>query len=238
MSPTILAIDTATEACSVALRVNDQVYSHFEICPQQHSQRILPLVDEILAKANISLKQVQGLAFGRGPGSFTGVRIGIGITQGLAFGADLPVLPISNLQMIAQGAIRRTSQHQHIAVAIDARMNEVYFAEFKVVDGIAIAETEESVITPEALKNHIEQKNFTQLAAGTGWQAHAPLFESLFESNQLITADAAEDAHLPNAVDMLAVAERMLANNESVKAVDAEPVYVRNTVTWKKLPGK
>lgn len=238
MSPTILAIDTATEACSVALCVNGQVYSHFEICPQQHSQRILPLVDEILAKANISLKQVQGLAFGRGPGSFTGVRIGIGITQGLAFGADLPVLPISNLQMIAQGAIRRTPQHQHFAVAIDARMNEVYFAEFTVVDGIAIAQTEESVITPEALKTHIEQKKLAQIAAGTGWQAHTPLFESLFESNQLLPADAAEDAHLPNAVDMLAVAERMLANNESVKAVDAEPVYVRNTVTWKKLPGR
>lgn len=238
MSPTILAIDTATEACSVALSVNGQVYSHFEICPQQHSQRILPLVDEILAKANVSLKQVQGLAFGRGPGSFTGVRIGIGITQGLAFGANLPVLPISNLQMIAQGAIRRMPQHQHIAVAIDARMNEVYFAEFKVVDGIAIAETEESVVTPETLKTHIEQKQVPHLAVGTGWQAHIAVFESLFESKQLLTVDTAEDAHLPNAVDMLLVAEQMLANNESVNAVDAEPVYVRNTVTWKKLPGK
>lgn len=238
-STTILAIDTATEACSVALHIDDHIHSHFEVCPQQHSQRILPLVDELLSQANITLKSIDGLAFGRGPGSFTGVRIGIGIAQGLAFGVGVPVIPISNLHIIAQGAVRRLPTAGRIAVAIDARMNEVYFAQYEVKDGMAIALTEESVMSPNTLVESLEASDVPMLAVGTGWQAYQTVFSTLIDSGKLLdTAFDDDDAHLPNAVDMLAIAQKMFVCGETVKATEAEPVYVRNTVTWKKLPGR
>lgn len=103
MSTRILAIDTATEACSVALWNNGEVQALFELCPREHTQRILPMVQQILASSGLSLQQLDALAFGRGPGSFTGVRIGIGIGQGLALGANLPMIGVSTLQTMAQG---------------------------------------------------------------------------------------------------------------------------------------
>lgn len=93
----ILAIDTATEACSVALWNDGNINAHFELCPREHTQRILPMVQDILAANSITLTDIDALAFGRGPGSFTGVRIGIGIAQGLALGANLPMTGVSTL---------------------------------------------------------------------------------------------------------------------------------------------
>ncbi len=97
MSTRILALDTATEACSVALWNEGEIHSLFEICPREHTQRILPMVQQVLADSGLTLKDLDALAFGQGPGSFTGVRIGIGIAQGLALGADLPLLGVSSL---------------------------------------------------------------------------------------------------------------------------------------------
>lgn len=107
----ILAIDTATEACSVALWNNGTINAHFELCPREHTQRILPMVQEILAASGASLNEIDALAFGRGPGSFTGVRIGIGIAQGLALGANLPMIGISTLATMAQGRGVKPVQH-------------------------------------------------------------------------------------------------------------------------------
>ncbi len=100
MSVKILALDTATERCSVALLVGNTVYSRSEIAPRDHTKKVLPMVDEVLKEAGVTLQELDALAFGRGPGSFTGVRIGIGIAQGLAFGADLPMIGISTLAAI------------------------------------------------------------------------------------------------------------------------------------------
>lgn len=107
----ILAIDTATEACSVALWNDGTVNAHFELCPREHTQRILPMVQDILTTSGTSLTDINALAYGRGPGSFTGVRIGIGIAQGLALGAELPMIGVSTLMTMAQGAWRKTAQH-------------------------------------------------------------------------------------------------------------------------------
>lgn len=126
MSTRILAIDTATEACSVALWNNGEKHALFEICPREHTQRILPMVQQVLAESGVTLNQLDALAFGRGPGSFTGVRIGIGIAQGLAMGAELPMIGVSTLATMAQGAFRVTGATQVLA-AIDARMGEVYW---------------------------------------------------------------------------------------------------------------
>ena len=104
MSTRILAIDTATEACSVAVWNQGEIHALFELCPREHTQRILPMVQQVLAESGLALNQLDALAFGRGPGSFTGVRIGIGIAQGTALGADLPMIGVSTLQTMAQGA--------------------------------------------------------------------------------------------------------------------------------------
>ena len=126
----ILAIDTATEACSVALWNDGTVNAHFELCPREHTQRILPMVQDILTTSGTSLTDINALAYGRGPGSFTGVRIGIGIAQGLALGAELPMIGVSTLMTMAQGAWRKNGATRVLA-AIDARMGEVYWAEYQ-----------------------------------------------------------------------------------------------------------
>ena len=125
----ILAIDTATEACSVALQYDNTVITRFEICPQQHSQRLLPMVDEVLKEAQATLGDIELLAFGRGPGSFTGVRIATGMIQGLALGTGLKVAGVSTLEAMAfEVASNVQNKDALIAVASDARMDEVYFA--------------------------------------------------------------------------------------------------------------
>ena len=126
----ILAIDTATEACSAALWNDGNTCAHFELCPREHTQRILPIVQDILTQGGVSLTDLDALAFGRGPGSFTGVRIGIGIAQGLALGAELPMIGVSTLVTMAQGAWRKQGATRVLA-AIDARMGEVYWSRAK-----------------------------------------------------------------------------------------------------------
>ncbi len=130
MSTKILAVDTATENCSVALMVGNDVISRCEYAPREHTTKILPMVDTVLAEGGLKLNQLDALAFGRGPGSFTGVRIGIGIAQGLAFGADLPMLGVSTLAAMAQGSYR-LHQSEQVLAAIDARMGEIYWGQYQ-----------------------------------------------------------------------------------------------------------
>ncbi|MBU9810061.1 tRNA (adenosine(37)-N6)-threonylcarbamoyltransferase complex dimerization subunit type 1 TsaB [Rahnella sp. C60] len=233
MSTRILAIDTATEACSVALYNQGETLAHFELCAREHTQRILPLVQQILAEAGLSLKQLDALAFGRGPGSFTGVRIGIGIAQGLSLGAELPLLPVSTLQTMAQGAYRQTGADRVLA-AIDARMGEVYWGEFtRDVQGVWHGENTEKVIKPEQLLARAGELTGRFATVGTGWEAYpdllgeSPVVE-LFDGKML----------LPQAEDMLPMALRLWENGVRVNPQDAEPTYLRNEVTWKKLPGR
>ncbi|MCR9001591.1 tRNA (adenosine(37)-N6)-threonylcarbamoyltransferase complex dimerization subunit type 1 TsaB [Rahnella perminowiae] len=233
MSTRILAIDTATEACSVALYNQGETLAHFELCAREHTQRILPLVQQILAEAGLSLKQLDALAFGRGPGSFTGVRIGIGIAQGLSLGAELPLLPVSTLQTMAQGAYRQTGADRVLA-AIDARMGEVYWGEFtRDVQGVWHGENTEKVLKPEQLLARAGELTGRFATVGTGWEAYpdllgeSPVVE-LFDGKML----------LPQAEDMLPLALRLWENGVRVNPQDAEPTYLRNEVTWKKLPGR
>ncbi|ADW73617.1 tRNA (adenosine(37)-N6)-threonylcarbamoyltransferase complex dimerization subunit type 1 TsaB [Rahnella aquatilis] len=233
MSTRILAIDTATEACSVALYDQGETLAHFELCAREHTQRILPLVQQILAEAGLSLKQLDALAFGRGPGSFTGVRIGIGIAQGLSLGAELPLLPVSTLLTMAQGTYRQTGAEQVLA-AIDARMGEVYWGEFtRNTQGVWSGENTETVIKPEQLLARTVERNGRFATVGTGWEAYPHLLgespaADLFDGKML----------LPQAEDMLPLALQLWENGIRVNPEDAEPTYLRNEVTWKKLPGR
>src|SRR5690606_15725797 len=167
----ILAIDTATEACSVALLHNDTTHAHFELCPREHTQRILPLVQQILNENDVALRDLDALAFGRGPGSFTGVRIGIGIAQGLALGAELPMIGVSTLATMAQGAYRKTGATRVLA-AIDARMGEVYWAQYtRDEHGVWHGEETEAVLKPDAVRERLAQLDGTWATVGTGWPA-------------------------------------------------------------------
>ncbi|WP_061709427.1 tRNA (adenosine(37)-N6)-threonylcarbamoyltransferase complex dimerization subunit type 1 TsaB [Pseudenterobacter timonensis] len=228
----ILAIDTATEACSVALWDNGDLFAHFEECPREHTQRILPLVKTILDQGNTSLSQLDALAFGRGPGSFTGVRIGIGIAQGLALGAALPMIGVSTLATMAQGAFRKTGATRVLA-AIDARMGEVYWAEYtRDEQGVWHGEESEAVLKPEAVSERLKQLSGTWATVGTGWQA----WPQMAEGSGLTLSDG--EMLLPAAEDMLPLACQQLAAGKTVAVEAAQPVYLRNEVAWKKLPGR
>ena len=150
MSEKILIIDTSTEACSAALTIDGHISAQFEVAPRIHTKLILPMIDHIMTQAKITVNDLTAIAWGRGPGSFTGVRIGSGIMQGLAFGSDKPVLPISTLAAMAQQAIEAHNATDILA-AIDARMGEVYWGRFTNIDGLAVLVDQEQVIKPDLL---------------------------------------------------------------------------------------
>ncbi|MFT4937650.1 MAG: tRNA threonylcarbamoyladenosine biosynthesis protein TsaB [Paraglaciecola sp.] len=224
----LLVIDTATEACSVALEIGGKVFSRFEICPQQHSQRLLPMVDEVLKEADIKLSQLDYLGFGHGPGSFTGVRIATGMIQGLALGCALPVVGISTLAAMAQQAIMGNGATE-VSCAIDARIGEVYFARYVENNNVAKLTGEEQVLVP-ALAAELLSANQT-IGVGTGWQAYPEL-------NIAANVNVTKDILYPNAIYMLPLLKHAIANGEARDIEQIQPVYLRDKVTWKKLPGR
>lgn len=231
---TLLALDTSTEACSVALWHKGEKTHLDELAQRTHTKRILPMIDELLANSGINLKQVDALAFGRGPGSFTGVRVGAGIAQGLALGADLPVIAVSNLTAMVQAAFE-LHQAENVAVAIDARMNEVYFSQVKREKVRSeLGEffqwnpvIEEQVCQPEKVLEQLS--DLSAYRVGTGWAAYPQFKDSGLEGSDII---------LPSAQYMLELALTDYAQNKIISALEIEPVYLRNEVTWKKLPGR
>jgi tRNA threonylcarbamoyladenosine biosynthesis protein TsaB len=232
-----LVIDASTEACSVALQYQGKITSLYELCPQSHSLRLLPMIDDLLKAADCTLSKLDGIIFGQGPGSFTGVRIGIGVTQGLAFSASLPVVGVSTLQTMAQQAFIEHGQTRVVS-AIDARMSEVYTGYYEADSNkVMQPKTAESVLAPELVKQHyIDNANldFTDLpyGVGTGWEAYKNDLDEL-------KANAGEPKILfPHAQAMLFIGQLAFEQNKGVEAEHAQPVYVRDTVSWKKLPGK
>lgn len=230
MKQTILALDTATEACSVALLHQAKTTFLDELSPQSHTQRILPMVDSLLQQANITLNEVDYLAFGRGPGSFTGVRVGVGIAQGLAFGANLPVLPISNLTTMAEQAFQQLGAREVIAL-IDARMNEVYFSQLTRTEQGWVDRVAEQVCSPEKAISQFQLLDDAITVVGTGWSAYSQFSE---QKLPLVISEIT----LPSAKYMLTLAEFAIQQGKIQSVVEIEPVYLRNEVTWKKLPHK
>lgn len=225
----ILSIDAATEACSVALYNDGEITNVFEICPQQHSQKLLPFVDKVLTDSGVSLSQLDGIAYGQGPGSFTGVRIGVSVTQGLAFGADLPVVGVSNLAIMAQEAVAEHDA-QTVIAAIDARMSEVYLGCYQNHQGLVRLIDKETVIKPELIEK--PQSELTaSYAVGTGWETYQEILTSNFNSTTT-------KIKLPNAKYMLPLALDSFKKQLGVAAEFAQPNYVRDEVSWKKLPGR
>lgn len=233
----ILALDTATEACSVALYNDGEQTSLFEVCPQQHTQRILPFVDQLLTESGLTLNQLDVLAFGKGPGSFTGVRIGIGIAQGLALGADLPLIGVSTLQTMAEGCRRVNNAHQVLA-GIDARMGEIYLGCYSINQNNSWQEQRpEAVLTPQQAIDQLSELKREWLLAGTAWHAYPDLAKQIQDKQpdcQLVQSSI----NFPSALDMLPLALHAWQNGLTEPVSQVEPSYLRNNVAWKKLPGR
>lgn len=240
MTMRVLAIDTATEACSAAILVAGEVYERFLIAPRRHSALILPMVEEVLAEAGVSLCQLDGLAFGRGPGSFTGVRIATGVIQGLALASDLPVAPVSTLAALAQGAFRPGAP-ECIVAALDARMGEVYLGIYTmggiytpdeiyapgptvVCQGIIVQPLRpEAVIDPAAISASLTG---AWTGVGSGFKTHGvALCKSLAGSPSRI-----EPETYPHARDVALLGLETLRKGRGVRAEEALPVYLRDRV--------
>lgn len=218
----LLAIDTATEACSAALSLNGEISLRYEFAPRQHAELILPMVEQLLAEAEIKLANLDALAFGRGPGAFTGVRLATGVIHGLAFAADLPVVPVSTLAALAQGAI---SESQTLLSAIDARMGEIYWGLYQTdQDNIVMPVGEEQISKPELIQISDDEKCY---GIGSGWQTYHEILQNKLQ-NQLI-GYAGE--RYPHAKDIITLAIKDFNNGKAVSADEALPVYLRNKVT-------
>lgn len=227
----LLAIETSSEACSVALDVEGGVRELFEHAPMKHAELILPAVSGLLADAGIRMADLDAIAFGRGPGSFTSLRIGIGVVQGLAWGADIPVVPVSSLAAVAQGVLENQDQSSpatltpslRILVAMDARMGEVFHGEYTVDEGGHVsAAGDEGVARPETVRIGDDW-----IAAGNGFDRYEAL------ADLAASASACFPDAWPRASAVLKLAGRWLEMNEALPAHQAQPVYIRDNVAEK-----
>jgi tRNA threonylcarbamoyladenosine biosynthesis protein TsaB len=218
----LLAIDTATERCSVALLIEGRIVERSAETPRGHADLVLPMVESVLAETALTLRELDGLAYGRGPGAFTGVRIAVGVAQGLAYGAQLATVGISDLAAVAQ---QFAEPGARILVCMDARMNEVYWTRFEVTpEGLVSAAAPERVDRPES----VEPGDAT-VFAGTGFGA----YPQLMAGRSGVTV---HDGALPHArhIALLAAAELQAGHGEP--ADRAKPVYLRDQVATVKQP--
>ncbi len=226
----LLAIDTSTEACSAALWLEGEVHQHYQIAPREHGQLILPMIESLLADAGLTLAQMDTLAFGRGPGGFTGVRIANGVIQGLAFGADLPVVPVSSLAALAQGA-HTDMNATHILAAIDARMGEVYWGVYHSPEnGLVVQIEQEIVCLPQQVPLPNAGLNHHWVGAGSGWLTYAQPLQA-----RLGNKVSSWDGHrYPQARHIAQLGADAFQRGLAVSAEHALPVYLRDEVAWKK----
>ncbi len=217
----ILALDTSTEACSAALWLDGEVIERLET-GAQHSERILSMVHEVLAQAGLALTQLDAVAFGRGPGSFTGLRIGAGVTQGLAFGADLPVVPVSSLAALAQGV-----EAPRVLAALDARMQQVYWGAYvRNAQGMVELVGEEKVLSPAQAP---VPDDATWIGAGSGWDQYHVLLTARLKSR--VSAWRAQC--FPRAGSVARLGAYLHEKGTALPAEQALPVYLRDDVAVK-----
>lgn len=217
----ILALDTSTEYLSVALQVEEQVRARHFHAGQTHSQTILPTVRELLNEAQIDMHNLNGIAFGAGPGSFTGLRIGCGVAQGLAFGASLPVVGVSTLMALAEA-----SGHSRVIACLDARMGEVYHAVYiKAVNGWQI-EIAPGLYKPQQVPA-VEGQDW--IGVGNGWAAYADVLAEQYAGQ----ISATMPAQYPEASAMLRLALPIFEAGQGQPAAEAAPIYIRNRVALK-----
>lgn len=214
----LLAFDTSTEFLSIALQVDGQAWTFHAEAGASASQRILPEIHALLATAHIKLAALNGIAFGAGPGAFTGVRVACGVAQGLAFGANLPVVGVHTLMAVAQA-----SGHDKVIVCQDARMGEVYFAAYEKTQGEWATISQAIVCKPEQVPA-LDGSDW--VGAGSGWATYAPQLSAVYH-NQLREV---LPAVAPHAQAILTLAQLQFLAGHTQAAEDIAPIYIRNRV--------
>ncbi|WP_097460750.1 tRNA (adenosine(37)-N6)-threonylcarbamoyltransferase complex dimerization subunit type 1 TsaB [Mangrovitalea sediminis] len=227
----LLALDTTAEGCSVALNLDGQIIEQFENAPRMHTRRIMPMIRELLRQSALKPADLDALAFGRGPGSFTGLRIAAGIVQGLAYGLGKPVLPVSSLA--ATALVAREQNPGPVAVAFDARMAEVYWGTFRVEEGRVQPLEEERVCPPDRLSLPTIGGDERWLGAGAGWLLCDEMPKSVCDAvtERLLEA-------IPTAGAIALLAQQAWLEGAAIDAAQAQPVYLRDEVAWQKMPGR
>lgn len=226
---TILAIDTASDACSVALYREGVYEQRYAVAPRQHSQIIFSMLSELLPDGRLRQQGVEAIAYGCGPGSFTGLRIAASAVQGLAFANDLPAIPVSTLACQAVGAVRLglIDESTPILSVLDARINEIYAGVYTISNGVPRLHCGPVVCAPEELQ--IDGENALQ-AVGSGC-----VFVDKFPAalrHRLVTV---VPEALPQAMDLVPTALDRLATGDVQSAAQVQPVYVRDEISWKKI---
>lgn len=218
----ILALDTSSTACSVALLVDDKISCLHKVMPLQQAQSILLMLEDLLSRNKINLNQLDAISFGCGPGSFTGVRVATSVTQGLAYALQRPVIPISSLAALAQAAYQDLGWKK-LLVAVDARIQEIYWGAYTVNhQGLVVLVDKEIVCAPQQASLPQTQDWY---GVGNAWQVY---------SDQIAYAPLEKDVtRLPMAVGMLQLAKLKYARKEWVNAKEALPVYLRDSVVKK-----
>ena len=217
----VLAIDTSSEACVLGVQLDDYRDADVRVSGKSHSRDILPAITDLLEKNEISLSQLDCIVFGQGPGSFTGLRIAVGVVQGLGYGLNIPVVPVSSLACRAQAAYE-ASGHPRIVVALHARQEEVFLGTYEVTDGIA-SETESEMV--------VDVKDITQIltddwiGVGDGWVLREQLETAFKTEMQSVTMDVYPD---PDALLNLGIDG--FKSGRSIDALNARPEYLREQV--------
>jgi tRNA threonylcarbamoyladenosine biosynthesis protein TsaB len=220
----ILAFDTSQTACSVALLLDDKIIERHEVTPMQQAKIILPMLSQLLSSENIELKQLDAIAFGCGPGSFTGVRIAVSVAQGLAFAANKPLIPVSSLAATAQAAFQKLGWKK-LLVALDARIEEVYWACYTAQsDDLVRLVGKEVVGIPESIALPDQGEWY---GVGNAWE--------VYQSRIIIQPQEIDMGCLPMASAMLPLAKAILLQGGGIAPNDAKPVYLRDNVA-KKIP--
>lgn len=212
----ILALETSTHACSAALLVNGHRYQRFILAPREHAERILDMISDLCSEAGISLQELEGVAFGQGPGSFLGTRIAAGVAQGLGFSLNIPLFPISSLQALAQGLIYKTSATDVIA-AWDARLGSFYWGHYRLVGDRLKPVMKDALCKPV---DFLRPPGVSHLV-GNAWAVY-----------QVELGDNSAEAFeaYPEAIDLLPEAEYRFGCGQGVVAAEALPVYLRDPI--------
>jgi len=215
----LLALDTATEACSAAIFIDGKTYSRYKVAPRQHAELILPMVDSLIEESGITLKELDAIAYGCGPGAFTGVRIATGVAQGLGFATGRPLIPVSTLAALAWEVRERAPV---ILPAIDARMNEIYCALYRTKPEFELLQSER-VCPPDA--TGLQPDTFCY-GTGSGWKR----YESQLDNTCKNHLAGFNSECYPHAEHMLQLALIAWENNRIQNPADAAPVYLRDKV--------
>lgn len=221
----ILAVDAATDACTVALSAGGRMACRGGMMPREHAARLLGLVDEVMDELHVEVPDLAAVAWCHGPGAFTGLRIAAGAVQGIAWGGEIPVIGVSTLAVMAQGAARRQGAVR-VCSALDARMGEVYWGcyAYDSEAGLMRPGGSDRVCAPGDVSTPEEWRGFA--AVGSGWSTYP---DALIARTG--EPDAIDEVDLPDARDLLPFARYRLAHGEAGSAGDAVPVYLRDRVT-------